>query len=404
MSESGRPLKIVSFARAIPYSGVPHAGGAYLRNHLGVLSADHNICLVVPGTSRNIGDKNKLDLPLELIVVPVPRGRSSVRVQKLLELVFPAVAPWCLFRGLAVDHELRDKVSSADIVEFQWSEYASLASRVRKLNTKAHLVGVAHDVLRQKYRRRMQASRALKDRIRSYLGYWTTTLIESKTLKRLDSVLVFSDKDKDLFSESLQNKTSVVNPPFTALGSGISVSGRVLFTGALSRPENDEGIRWFIRECWDTVVEMAPHATLYIAGANPTTELMLLVKGKENIVVSGYLDDLDGVYPTASVFINPVHTGAGVKFKTITAMLYGNPVVSTTVGAEGVGTSVEYFSVTDRPNEFAHAVASALLNQKYASKIGNAAQSWAQSKYGWQEFEQTLKSMYSSGRLDSLHE
>lgn len=389
-------MNIVSFARAVPFQGVPHAGGAYLRTHLEVLTETNKVTLVVPGTKRNTEDKGKIDLPLDLMVIPPARSVLGKLRGKIIEEACPTVAPAYIISALKDNDELRSVVAGADIIEFQWSEYASLSRYVKKLNPGATLICICHDILRQKYRRRLHGAGSLKATLRSLLGFLSAVAWEKVNIRNMDRVIVFSAKDKALLGRALSERTVVVNPPIASRFLTGSRSGNeVLFTGALSRPENNEGICWFIKNCWEQIVGSVPGAILVIAGANPLPSLVELTAERADIRLTGYLEDLDVVYPTASVFVNPVLSGAGVKFKTISAMLYGVPVVSTTVGAEGIGSKDLYVQVTDDPTLFSDAVVTSLLDNASAKDLAESTRQWATGEYGLERFHDTLRSVYT---------
>ncbi len=110
-------------------------------------------------------------------------------------------------------------------------------------------------------------------------------------------------------------------------------------------------------------------------------------------MLTGYLESLEPSYAEASVFIAPLFTGAGVKFKTIDAMVRGVPVVATPVGAEGIGDADLFAGLTDDADEFAASVVGALAAN--GSARTRRAQQWAESRYGVTAFERRLRGLYA---------
>ena len=105
-----------------------------------------------------------------------------------------------------------------------------------------------------------------------------------------------------------------------------------MFVGALDRVENGESILWFIKKVWHKIIAEVPEAKLVVVGAHPSQELQALA-GKD-ILITGFVEDLLPYYKEASVFMAPILTGAGVKFKVLQALAFGLPVVTTAVGAD----------------------------------------------------------------------
>lgn len=391
-------MNIVSFSRAVPYAGVPHAGGLYLHRHLEELSSGHSVHLVVPGTSRNMADAEKLDLDVGLTIGPWDSRLWDKLVDRIRREFLPAQAPYSLVRAVKKDSYLRAVIQDADVIEFQWSENASLTKYIKRLEMRpgVQYLAVVHDVLSQKYSRRRKGAKSPRDHVRSCLGILSSWASEDKNLRSMSTVIVFSEKDKSLLSRSVQGFTKVVSPPLYAEDYGLTpIPGRILFTGALSRPENDEGVRWFLTECWPSIKATVPRATFVVAGSGPSAGLRKLVAESPDVLLTGYVDDVDRFYPTADVFINPVHTGAGVKFKTVTAMLYGVPIVSTDVGAEGVGTADLYCSLTNDSEVFVQGVIRSLLDQSWARGKSGKAMQWAEGEYGRNLFRRQLHAIYT---------
>ena len=111
-----------------------------------------------------------------------------------------------------------------------------------------------------------------------------------------------------------------------------------IFLGLLSLPHNDDGIQWFLRAVWPTVLSRRPDARLRIIGRDIRPDLQALAAGlSDTVSVEGYVEDLSEALGRSAAMLNPLRFGSGVKLKVIEALGRGVPVVSTPVGAEGIG-------------------------------------------------------------------
>lgn len=111
-----------------------------------------------------------------------------------------------------------------------------------------------------------------------------------------------------------------------------------VFLGLLSLPHNDDGIQWFLRAVWPTVLSRLPDARLRIIGRDIRPDLQALAAGlSDTVSVEGYVEDLSEALGRSAAMLNPLRFGSGVKLKVIEALGRGVPVVSTPVGAEGIG-------------------------------------------------------------------
>lgn len=110
-----------------------------------------------------------------------------------------------------------------------------------------------------------------------------------------------------------------------------------VFLGLLSLPHNDDGVRWFLRSVWPTVLSRLPDARLRIIGRDILPDLKTLTAGlTDTVSVDGYVADLTDALSRAAALINPLRFGSGVKLKVVEALGRAVPVVSTPVGAEGI--------------------------------------------------------------------
>jgi glycosyltransferase involved in cell wall biosynthesis len=155
------------------------------------------------------------------------------------------------------------------------------------------------------------------------------------------------------------------------------VPGEVLFVGPLWHGPNLDGITWFCSDVWPRIRGRLPDARLRIVGSNPwslpiDTEALRRHPG---VVVEGFVADLRSVYATASVAVAPLRFGAGMKAKVCDAMAAAVPVVTTTVGAEGIRALRDQdLLVADDPDAFADAVLSLLLDGAKADSVGAAGE------------------------------
>jgi glycosyltransferase involved in cell wall biosynthesis len=131
-----------------------------------------------------------------------------------------------------------------------------------------------------------------------------------------------------------------------------------------------------------------PDATLIVAGANPPQ--WLWERRSSSVVVTGYVDDFDEIYRTASLFVAPLTLGAGIKFKVLDAMAYGLAVVATPIAAEGIVEEAGrdcFAAITTDPRQMADKVVFSLRHPDFRSAVGDRARSWVLSRF---EFDHSV--------------
>jgi glycosyltransferase involved in cell wall biosynthesis len=117
----------------------------------------------------------------------------------------------------------------------------------------------------------------------------------------------------------------------------------------------------------------------------------------ETVSVAGFVDDLEPEYAAAWVCVVPLREGAGVKFKTIESLIRGVPVVTTTVGAEGIEGPDLFSGVTDDAEEFTAFTAAVLQNPASAAARSLIAREWARREYSAAEFTRDVLDLYGIG-------
>jgi O-antigen biosynthesis protein len=147
-------------------------------------------------------------------------------------------------------------------------------------------------------------------------------------------------------------------------------SGRkdILFVGGFDHSPNTDAAVFFVGEVFPLIKQRLPDMRVYIVGSNPTKEVLKLKSG--DIIVTGYVSDLTPYFEKCKVFVAPLRYGAGVKGKINQSMSYGLPVVTTFVGAEGIGLVDGVNAlIADDPEDFAKKVTVVHENEEVWNKL-----------------------------------
>ena len=169
----------------------------------------------------------------------------------------------------------------------------------------------------------------------------------------------------------------------------------LVFTGKMDFRPNVDAILWFQRRVWPLVLEQVPQATLYIVGKNPDRALLSALSGQEGVRVTGYVPDILPYFGGADVYVVPLRIGGGTRLKVLEAMAAGLPIVSTTLGAEGIAlTPGKHALLADAPEAFAQAIADLLGDARRAKALGAAARAFAVEHYDWVRIVPELSDLY----------
>lgn len=130
----------------------------------------------------------------------------------------------------------------------------------------------------------------------------------------------------------------------------------LLFVGGFNHTPNYDGVIWFLNEVFPIIKEQDPDIKLYIVGSNPPEDLK--AKATEDIIVTGFVTDaeLENYYNVSRLVVVPLRYGAGVKGKVVEALYYQVPVITTSIGAEGLEDADTVMLIQDEASEFAGSI------------------------------------------------
>jgi glycosyltransferase involved in cell wall biosynthesis len=130
----------------------------------------------------------------------------------------------------------------------------------------------------------------------------------------------------------------------------------VIFVAGFGHPPNVDAATWLVKEIMPRVWSVAPQMKLALIGSNPTEDVKRLAG--DRVDVTGFVSDevLKEYYRSACIALVPLRIGAGVKSKVVEAFANGVPLVTTTVGMQGLEDSQGVAEVHDQSEDFASAV------------------------------------------------
>lgn len=366
-------------------------------------AANADVTVIAPDSPANRSALGAPGAPRHTLLSAYPRagsrGRRMVeaamyRVDHEIRRQLMGLPSYFIVRALMRDSPERHAILRADIVDLQWSEAIRLAPIIRRLNPGARLVGTLHDVQSQVFGRLVEAQ---PESIRwRRTNLWQLQRAEARAVERLDDVVVFSEKDAALLGG--HPRIRIIRPPLADIAPtaprAATNAPLAIMVSVLSRPENSEAATWLLSDVWPQVVAGNPDARLRLIGGGASDELKALAARTTGVTLAGFVDSLEPEYADAAVALVPLRRGAGVKFKTIEALVRGVPVVTTPVGAEGIGTSDLYAACSDDPSVLVEGVLAAFRDPSSAQQRANEARRWSIATFGYEQFLAETSSSY----------
>lgn len=177
----------------------------------------------------------------------------------------------------------------------------------------------------------------------------------------------------------------------------------ILFIGSAHRP-NWDGIKWFINEVLPLVKHKIPNIKLNIVGSCLKDEIYELES--ENIKVLGFLkeDELEELYGQTKLSIAPLRFGAGIKGKVIDAFYHQVPVISTSVGAEGIPKADKILSIADTPEEFAKKIIQLYTNEKLWNVCRPLFKEYIADNFSYNSAEKTFNKIFTTNLRNNIED
>jgi glycosyltransferase involved in cell wall biosynthesis len=234
---------------------------------------------------------------------------------------------------------------------------------------------------------------------KAYLyGQWSKSFrYERDACRRFDRVVAVSHEDRERMerdyglSEVADVPTGVDTKFFRPLDEDKPEPHNLVFTGSMDWLPNEDAIQYFIKEILPHVRLSVPDVTLTVVGRNPYPSLVELSRRDPSIVVTGRVEDVRPFMERAAAYIVPIRIGGGTRLKIYEAMAMEKPIVSTTIGAEGLPvTDGEELLLADDPLDFAPAVVRLLKDKAFARALGKRAARVVRERFGWDKVSATF--------------
>jgi glycosyltransferase involved in cell wall biosynthesis len=211
--------------------------------------------------------------------------------------------------------------------------------------------------------------------------------LEVSLLKKAAGASCVSDRDAAAFSLLAPGAAPVVVPNGVDLDRYVfraepAASERVFFVGDLSWVPNAEGVRWLARQVWPILSRRRPRAAVEVLGRRAPADLLALANARFQFAGEG--GDTRPHWRDAAVAVVPLLAGGGTRLKILEAAASGVPVVSTSVGAEGLDlVNGEEILLRDDPAEFAEAVGGLLADAGARRRQAAAARARVERQHDW---------------------
>lgn len=317
--------------------------------------------------------------------------------------------------GLFASDELARRLAhllATERIDILQLEYTELGQYGLPRFARVKVVLTEHDLaFRQHWRRRKLEFHRRFPEGRAYGSSFTDWLrlarYELAVCRRADQIHVMSEDDGRCLSDFLRDgerrirvvpngvDTAYYCPPPDGNRRG------VLYLGNFQNLPNVDALEYLMQEIWPLVRTRCPEAGLTVAGAHPS-ERVTRFHGQQGVSVVGPVPDLRPFYHGHRLMVAPIRAGSGTRLKILEAFASGLPVVSTTLGAEGIAAVPgDQLLIADRPEEFASAVAELLQDEALCGRLSAGGRRLAQARYDWSRSAEAMLQGWHELLIDS---
>jgi glycosyltransferase involved in cell wall biosynthesis len=380
--------KVLVISPFVPYDNVGHAGGKIHNYYLKRFNSDKDFEVKLV-TFGKLSEKDKIDLE-EYKVDHKIFYNNNKPLHKMKKLIFYNMnkefnpfersAKFLDYynRHIIIKYlkNLKAKNYIPDIIILTWTQIILMAPYIKKVYPLCKYVAIEHDVsYLSLYRQYLYEKNFIKKYIKLF-RYRNFKKLEIKTLKMFDLVLSFNIKDMNLLIKENLNKCTNLDyicPYFTDL-SHITPSykeNNLIFFGAMSRPENYKSCIWFIENVFNNLLKVDKSFKFFIVGNKPNEKLYKY--SSENIIITGFVDDITKYFNKALCMVAPLLLGAGIKIKILEGMSSGLPVLTNDIGIEGIPASDNEFIYCKNQDDYINNILALKNDANKARNIGDNA-------------------------------
>lgn len=388
--------KILLLTQVLPY---PPDSGPKVKtyNVLKYLARSHEVTLVsfVRGDqSRDVEALRRYCAAVH--TVPITREKWRDAAAMLRSLL--SGQPWMMVRDDRADmralvdrlaRETRFDVAHAD--QLNMGQYAQRVTGARKLLD-------LHNALWLLYKRLAETMPKGPRRLLLDRDWRLLKTYEGALCREFDAVMAVSEEDRVALRDAMgassaaaaQAARDVAVIPITIDGDEVAPVTRapgadhILHIGTMYWPPNIDGINWFIAEVLPLIRRERPEVVFDCVGARPPQELLDLKQRDPRINVTGYVEDVQPFLQGAGVMIVPLRAGGGMRVKILNALAQGLPIVTTTLGCEGI--AVEHgvsALIGDTPEQLARHVLAVLADRELGDRLGRNARALFEARYDY---------------------
>jgi polysaccharide biosynthesis protein PslH len=395
-------MRILMISPWLPYP--PTWGfGKRVYHLLEVLSRTHQVTLLTYGDGRDADGIKALSTHCVAVhTVEAPKLRFGKRLGQLRSVAsFKSFQRRTMY-SLDMQRKL-DELTSGDAFDVIQVETSQLACF--RFDRRSIVVVDEHNIEYELYYRMYQAESSPARRLFNWLEYYKFKREEIASWETMSGCVLTSEREETIVNALRPRTPTAVVPNAVDTecfepGSTTVDPDAVVLTGLMKYRPNVDAAIYFVRDILPRIQAKRPKTVFYVVGAEPPPEVTRLASA--NVVVTGSVDDVRPYVHKAAVFVVPLRMGSGTRLKVLEGLSMGKPMVSTSIGCEGIDlVHGEHLLIADDADTFADAVLDLMTKPDVAARLGAHGRTLMLKRYRWEAATDDLVAFYERLRHEA---
>ena len=326
--------------------------------------------------------------------VDYPNAGKSMR-WSLIKSLFTTHSNWHRITRSKLFQQKLDQLLAAESFDIIQSEFPVMA--MFRYNSLAIKIIDSHNVEYDNFKRMAKVKNPFK-KLFYHLEAYKFYKEETAVCGQQDALLATSLRDISIYDQNLPGVPKYLIPngvdtnffqPFKTR----PVPHSMVFVGMMRYVPNYDGITWFLDEVFPKILDKVPDATITIVGKNPPRSIMN--RANQNIMVTGLVEDTRPYIEKSSVYVVPLRMGGGTRLKIMEALAMKKPIVTTSIGCEGIDVINGQSSlIADNPVEFAERVMELFANPGQIAGLTENGYELVYNRYRWESIGLQMDQAY----------
>jgi len=377
-------MRVLVLSPIVPYP--PNSGFAIRVFQMATLLAQRHEVTVLAYSDEDVSEPRRVltSLGVTLRTVPRPTLARARRSAQLATLLFP-VSYMRLCHSSGAMQRAIDEVAGSTPFDVVFVESSPMGGY--RFPSRTTVILTEHDIVYELLYRIYQTERSAARRLYNRIEYQKVKRHERALWRAVDGCIATSDREVPIIRQHAPDTPIVVGPngvdvDYFAPAHGDVDPGMVVMTGYMKTRPNVDGALFFVNEILPRIHAVRPDVTVYLVGGSPPDELKRCAGPR--VIVTGEVPDVRPFIRRAAVFVVPLRMGGGTRLKVLEALSMEKPLVSTSVGCEGIDVQDgTHLLVADDAAGFADRVLDLLAVPERGAGFARAGRALVERSYQW---------------------